>query len=87
MQYRGSPTYTKIPNTVSSITVFGFVRASVSRGPPTVPLTPILRDMVFSKFQNAHNTLAKAEIIYPKNVGALVAMNFKYRISLNNVLP
>ena len=24
----------------------------------------------------AHNTLAKTEIIYPKNVGASVAMNF-----------
>ena len=42
--YRGSPTYTKVTNTVPTTMVLGlhtckWVFFRVSRGPPTVPLT------------------------------------------------
>ena len=55
--YRGSPTYTKITNTVSTTTVFGlctYVQVGdfcVSRGLTTVPLTRISCNTVFSKMR------------------------------------
>ena len=53
---QGSPTYTKITNTVSTTTVFGLCRQvgdfGVSRGISTVPLAQISCNTVFSKSQN-----------------------------------
>ena len=56
--YRGSPTYTKITNTVSTTTVFALCTHrwgifAVVRDPLTVPLVQISCNMVFSKSQNA----------------------------------
>ena len=60
--YRGSPTYAKITNPVSYFRGFGLctrlcgIFALVeARGPPTVPLMPIWRNVVFLKSQNPRN--------------------------------
>ena len=57
--YRRSPTHSKITNTGFTTTIFWLMCVQVgdfcaSRGLPTVPLTRISCNTVFSKSENAH---------------------------------
>ena len=73
----------KAPKTLRPISYFGSIwklhvldlKTKVFVGKRTSYIFPWTRDTQCQK-SGTVSTLAKTEIIYPKNVGALVAMNF-----------